>query len=243
MSSVRKFQFDESFDVDTHQGRGRDSGYAQPMPEPEPPPPTYGEADLTTAHETGFREGMITGHHAGREQGYAEGHAAGVAEGAEAARAEIQGTDAAMTANALDQIARGVANLINAREAGNAARRDQPVHIALAIVRKLMPELARRNGLAEIEGLVRACLTELIDEPRLIVRVSADTIELVRGHLEATVANCGFDTKLVVIGDPNLTPGDCRVEWAEGGAERDTVRLLAEIEQSAARLLEAGALQ
>ena len=247
MASVRKFQFDESFDVDTHHdrghGRGHNYGHVEEELAPEPPPPTFGEAELNAAREAGFREGMVTGNAAGRQQGFADGRAAGLVEGAEATRAEIEGTDAALTAHALDRIAQGVAGLIAKREAGNAARSDQPVHIALAIVRKLMPELARRNGLAEIEGLVRACLTELIDEPRLIVRVATDTIELVRGHLEATVANCGFDTKLVVVGDPALGPGDCRVEWAEGGSERDTTRLLADIEESASRLLDAGALQ
>ncbi|WP_448188385.1 FliH/SctL family protein [Azospirillum sp. sgz301742] len=242
MTSVRKFQFDESFDVDNHHGHNYAHVEEELAPEP-PPAPTFGEAELTAAREAGFREGMVTGNKAGIEQGYADGHAAGLAEGAEAARAEIESTDAALTAQALDRIARGVADLIVQREAGNAARSDQPVHIALAIVRKLMPELARRNGLAEIERLVRACLTDLMDEPRLVVRVAPDTIELVRGHLEATVANCGFDTKLVVVGDPALGPGDCRVEWAEGGAERDTARLLADIEESASRLLEGGALQ
>jgi flagellar assembly protein FliH len=247
MTSVRKFQFDESFDVDSHHGHGHGSaqnhGYVEEMLAPEPPPPTFGEAELAAAREAGFREGMVTGNTAGREQGYAEGHTAGLIAGAEATRAEVEGTDAALTARALEQIAQGVANLIAEREASNAARSDQPVHIALAIVRKLMPALARRNGLEEVEALVRTCLTDLIDEPRLIVRVAADTIELVREHLEATVANCGFGTKLVVLGDPDLGPGDCRVEWAEGGSERDTARLLADIEESASRLLDAGALQ
>ncbi len=247
MTSVRKFQFDESFDVDTPHGHGHGHGYgygrAEDVPEPvAPPPPTFSEEELAAAREAGFREGIATGHNAGREQGYAEGRAAGLEEGAAAARAEMAGTDAALAAHALDRIARGVMGLFVAYEAGSVMRSDQPVHVALAIVRKLMPELARRNGLAEIEALVRACLTELMDEPRLIVRVATDTIDLVREHLDATVANCGFDTKLLIVGDPDLAPGDCRVEWAEGGSERDTARLLADIEDCAARLLDAGAL-
>ena len=245
MTSVRKFQFDESFDVDTHHGHGHSHGYGhveEAIEPPPPPPPTFGETELNAAREEGFREGITTGHSAGHEQGYAEGHAAGLEEGAAAARAEIEGTDAALTAQALERVAESAAAFFAEYEATAAARRDEPVHIALAIVRKLMPELARRNGLEEVEGLVRACLTELIDEPRLIVRVGAETVEPVRGHLEEMIANSGFDTKLVVVADPELGPGDCRVEWAEGGSERGTARLLAEIEQCAERLLEAGAL-
>lgn len=245
MSSVRKFQFDESFDVDAHPGHGYAPSYgrAEERAEPPPPPPpTYTEEDLGAAREAGFRDGISTGHAAGREQGYAEGRAAGQAEGAEAARAELEASEASMAAHALDRIARGVGALLAAHEAAAAARSDLPVHIALAIVRKLMPEFSRRHGLAEIEGLVRNCLTELMDEPRLVVRVSADLIEAVRGQVNETIAASGFDTKLVVVADPELGPGDCRVEWAEGGAERDIARLLADVEQCAERLLEAGAL-
>lgn len=243
MTSVRKFQFDESFDVDPHHGHGRGYGHVEEDIAPEPPPPTYGEAELNAAREAGFREGMVAGHNAGQQKGFAEGHAAGAAEGAAAARAEVESGDASLTARALDRIAQGVAGMLASREAEKAARSDQPVHIALAIVRKLMPEMARRHGLAEIEGVVRSCLTELLDEPRLIVRVAPDTIDLVRPHLEGMIAASGFGTKLVVVGDAAIGPGNCRTEWAEGGAERDTKALLAEIEQSAQRLLDAGALQ
>jgi len=247
MTSVRKFQFDESFDVDTHHGHGHGLGYGHAHVEeevaPEPPPPAYGEEELNAAREAAFREGMVAGHNAGHQTGFAEGHAAGMAEGGDTARAEMQGTAEALAAQALDRIARGVAALIADREAGSAARSDLPVHIALAVVRKLMPAMARRHGLEEIEGLVRACLTDLLDEPRLVIRVAPDTIELVRPHLEQTITNNGFDAKLVVVGDPDLGPGDCRIEWAEGGAERDAAALLAEVEQSAQRLLDAGALQ
>ncbi|HYH38767.1 MAG TPA: FliH/SctL family protein [Azospirillum sp.] len=246
MTSVRKFQFDESFDVDSHHGHGHGHGqgyaHVEEVIEPEPPPAVYGEEDLNAAREAGFRDGMVAGHKAGELKGYDEGRAAGLEEGAAAARAEIEGSDAALAAHALDRIAQGVEALLTRFEAEKKARSDQPVHIALAIVRKLMPEMARQHGLAEIEGLVRACLTDLLDEPRLVIRVAPDALELVRPHLEETITRSGFDTRLMVVADANLGPGDCRIEWAEGGAERDTTTLLAEIEQSAQRLLDAGAL-
>ncbi|HYG87610.1 MAG TPA: FliH/SctL family protein [Azospirillum sp.] len=238
MTSVRKFLFDESFDVDLH-----GHGYARAEEvETLPPPPAFGAEELAAAREAGFQEGVVTGREAGFIQGSAEGHAAGLAEGTAQGRAEMEASVAALTASALDRIAAGVETLIAEREATNAARRDQPAHIALAIVRKLMPELARRGGLAEIEAMVRSCLTELIDEPRLVVRVADDTLELVREQLEG-IASRGFDAKLTIVGDATLGPGDCRIEWAEGGTERDTGRLLADIEQCAARLLEAPAPQ
>ncbi|WP_425598654.1 hypothetical protein [Azospirillum brasilense] len=180
MSSVRKFLFDESFDVDAPPRRQRqaDDDYFDniPLPEPEPepepelppepPPPVFGEADLAAARAAGFAEGETAGKSTGYGKGFLDGNNAGRKDGYENARAEIEATVQARIANALETIGNGVQHLLNEHYATSAQRADQPVHIALAIVRKLMPELARRGGLMEVEGLVRACLTDLIDEPR-----------------------------------------------------------------------------
>ena len=252
--SVRKFLFDESFDVDAVPR----STYAddddllpepdlllEPEPEPEPPPPTFNEAELAAARAQGHAEGLAAGKSEGMSAGYGkgfgEGMVAGQNTGYERGKTEIEATVNARIANVLDQLGSGVAHLLAAREADNAMRADQPVHLALAIVRKLMPEWARRGGMIEVEAMVRACLTDLIDEPRLIIRVAEDSIDLVRDHLDQTIASRGFGAKLMVIGDATVAPGGCRIEWAEGGAERDTAKLMAEIERCAARLLEAPA--
>lgn len=245
MSSVRKFLFDESFDVDIH-GNLLPSAVEEDIPEPEPepvpeepPPPVFSESELMAAQARGYAEGEQAGRSAGYGQGFAEGHAAGRNDGMQAGREEMESTVAARIAGALERVAGGVGALLAEREASAAARRDEPVHVALAIVRKLFPELSRRGALTEVEGIVRGCLIELTDEPRLVVRVADDVQDAVREHLDAAIASRGFGAKLMVVGDPSLAPGDCRVEWAEGGAERDTRQLLAEIEQCVGRLLEA----
>lgn len=248
MTSVRKFTFDESFDVDAPAQPALAYAYEQdlppePEPEPEPdipPPPTFSQEELDAARQQGFIEGESAGRAAGYGQGFADGRNAGIAEGDAAGRAAVANDANVRLANALDRIAAGVGNLIAGRDALNAARRDQPVHIALAIVRKLFPELSRRGGAMEVEGMVRTCLTELMDEPRLVVRCAEDIVGPVRERLEA-VSGGSFGAKLMVLGEPGMAPGDCRIEWAEGGAERSTAALMAEVEACAARLLEAPA--
>lgn len=258
MPSVRKFLFDESFDVDLP---NRNSYYVEeeellPEPEPEPPPepepepepevpppPTFSEEELAAARSEGYAEGERAGQGAGYGRGFAEGLNAGKTEGIETGRTQMAASSEARLANALERIANGVGQLLADRQATNAMRQDQPVHIALAIVRKLMPELARRGGLDEIEGLVRSCLTELLDEPRLVVRVAPDIVEAVRERMDALGAQSGFGARMMVIAEAGLEPGDCRIEWAEGGVERDTRRLMADIEHCMAQLLQAPAPQ
>lgn len=250
--SVRKFLFDESFDVDAvpRMSHADDDEYlpepelpSEPEPPPPPPPPTFNEAELEAAraqgHAEGFAAGKSDGTAAGYGKGFGEGMVAGQNTGYERGKTEIEAMVNARIANALDQISNGVAHLLAEREATNAMRSDQPVYLALAIVRKLMPEWARRGGMVEVEAMVRACLTDLIDEPRLVIRVADDTIDLIRDHLDQTVGSRGFGAKLMVVGDSTVAPGGCRIEWADGGMERDTAQLMAEIERCAGRLLEA----
>ncbi|MBP2298913.1 FliH/SctL family protein [Azospirillum picis] len=254
--SVRKFLFDESFDVDavprmTHVDDDdllpEADLHLPPAPEEPPPPPapTFGEEELAAAHARGYEEGVAAGKSegtaAGYGKGFTEGMTAGQNTGYERGKKEIEATVNNRIANALAQIADGVAGLLAEREAGNASRSEQPLHLAVAIVRKLLPEWTRRGGMVEVEGMVRVCLTDLIDEPRLVIRVADNMMDLVREHLDQTIGSRGFGAKLMVIGDPSIAPGGCRIEWAEGGMERDTAQLIAEIEQRIAHMLEASA--
>jgi flagellar assembly protein FliH len=43
----------------------------------------------------------------------------------------------------------------------------------------------------------------------------------VRGRLEEIARACGYEGRLVVLGEPEIGVGDCRIEWADGGLTRD----------------------
>jgi flagellar assembly protein FliH len=241
--SVRKFQFDESFDVDQPRRRRKAEPEPEPMPEPEPepvepPPPTFSEAELEAAKRAAYAEGERAGQGAGYGKGFAEGINKGLQDGQAKGKLEAEATIEFRIATATERLAAGVDALLRDRAVSNAMRADQPFHLALAMVAKLMPEMTRRHGLAEIEGAVRGLLSELIDEPRLVIRVAPDIVAPVRERLEAMAASHGFSAKLAIMDEPGVPPGDCRIEWAEGGAERDTAGLMAAIRDRAAPLLD-----
>ena len=50
-------------------------------------------------------------------------------------------------------------------------------------------------------------------------------------------ASLGFPGKLIILVDDELGQSDCRVEWADGGAERDTARTWREIEATLDRAM------
>ena len=104
-------------------------------------------------------------------------------------------------------------------------------------MRKLFPEWVRQHGETEIRALLHACLTELHDEPRLVVRAADPLLDPINESLAAARGKAGFEGKVVLLADDGVAPGDVRIEWADGGAERDSERLWREIDGIIARSL------
>lgn len=102
---------------------------------------------------------------------------------------------------------------------------------ALAIVRKLMPEYAASYGLGEIQAVVAQVVAEMAHEPRLVVRVSEAQFDAVNARLKDVTDRQAYAGKVVLLGEAGFSPGDCRVEWADGGIERNQEILWQEIER------------
>jgi len=109
--------------------------------------------------------------------------------------------------------------------------------VAVGIARKVVPELAQRNAMNEIEALVTDCLRHLAEEPRVVVRVHDQFLDGLQGRIDELAQLSAFPGSIVLIADDGLAAGDCRVEWADGGAERDGGRLWKEIDAAIGRSL------
>jgi len=180
--------------------------------DPEVPPPTFSEAELAVARETGFQDGHAAGH-------------------AEMARS-IEQAAVASLAEIAKQLDAMNGNFANIRDAAIASG----VDVVAATVRKLVPALAKRNGLAEIETLVRDSLHALYDEPRVVIRAHDSVIEALQERIDGIAAASGFMGKVVLFGDDQFSETDCRVEWADGGAERNLGELWRRIDAAIERV-------
>jgi flagellar assembly protein FliH len=47
----------------------------------------------------------------------------------------------------------------------------------------------------------------------------------------------GYEGRLVVMGEPDIAPGDGRIEWADGGIVREQARIEAAVDQAVAGAL------
>lgn len=102
--------------------------------------------------------------------------------------------------------------------------------LALQTVHKLMPKFAARYALPEIEQVILQSLEARKDEARIAVTVPTEHLEALKGRMDAAASARGYTGKVILLADDALPPTDCRVEWADGGAERIYERIIAQIE-------------
>ena len=163
----------------------------------------------------------------------AEAEAAAYRNGYAAATADAEQRAAA----ALERIAASLQILAGGLAAVEARLESETVEVAVAVAKKLAPELIAREPFAEIAALAKNCFRHLVAAPHVVVRINDQMHEGAREKLEQTTHASGFDGRLVVLAEPDIAPGDCRIEWADGGIKRERAATEAAIEEAVARYI------
>ena len=170
-------------------------------------------------------------------------HATKVAQAEVAAHArgfaEAQATAEQKAAVTLERIAGLLQGLDRSLAAVEARLETEAVEVAVAVARKLVPALLEREPLAEITTLASDCFRHLVASPHVAVRVNEALHAPARERLEEIIRRLGLESRLVVLGEPEIAPGDCRIEWADGGICRDSAALTAAIDQAVSRYISA----
>jgi flagellar assembly protein FliH len=145
-------------------------------------------------------------------------HQRGYAEGQRDAEVEI----GRRIASTLERIASGIEAASGALKAIEARLECEAVEVAVAVARKLAPSLIEREPFAEISALASGCFRELVAAPHIVVRVNEGLYAAAREKIDDIARAHAFAGRLVMLGEPNIAAGDCRIEWADGGVHRDT---------------------
>lgn len=166
-----------------------------------PAEPAISRGDLDAARAAAFEEG--------RKAGFTEAQAA-----AERRLAEAEET-----------LMSGIAALIEHDGAIRQQTGRDATEILRVLLRKTFPALSQREPLTEIEAVLIDCLGELVDEPRVVLRVPDALFEAMQQRLDPIARQAGFGGKFVLLADQTLGAADCRIEWADGGVERNLRRV------------------
>jgi flagellar assembly protein FliH len=163
------------------------------------------------------------------------------------ARAYRDGYDAALreakvesdrrSALALEEIGIAIKG-IAARFSGIETRMEtEAVDVAVAVARKLCSELIAREPLGEVTALVRDCFSHLVSTPHLVVRINDSLYEAAHERIEKMAKQSGFEGRLVILAEPEIETGDCRIEWADGGVVLERAAIDAKINELVGRYI------
>jgi len=159
-------------------------------------------------------------------------------EAQQAARADLCNLEEKRAADLLDQMSAKLDALSTRRAEDLQSSSESAVDIAVVICQKILPTLAAQNALAEIEGHIARTLADVYGEPRVVVRVSEENLGKLQSRIDSLAS--GFDGKIVLMADDQLSATDCHVMWADGGSERDVQRTWAEIDKTVEQITEIG---
>jgi len=218
MAKMEKFLFDNEFDVEDQDW---DKEEVEEAPDPNTLP-RYSENEMQAALQQA------------RDESRAEGHAAGMAE----AHQEI----AAFAAQELVKMSEQIARLASAEANNIDMARLEATGLALSVGRRLAGTLIERHPLEFAEEMIADTLNhmnEALRDSKITIRVKPDLVDALTAHIGSIAERTGFTGQTIILGAEEFATGDCRVEWAHGGAERVMTDIDTWIDDAVARYLAA----
>ncbi|MDD3183212.1 MAG: FliH/SctL family protein [Alphaproteobacteria bacterium] len=173
----------------------------------EKPTPTYSQEQLDSEKQASFEAGMQAGQKSMMED-----------------QQQYMNT-------LLSQIDQRLSHVIQESTGEWQRQLVQLQELALIITRKIMPSYIEKYGLTEIETVVSTVLGEVSREPRLVFRVNEGLFDEVSAKINSIAQQQAYAGKIVILGDPEIGTSDCRIEWADGGIERNVQTLWQSIER------------
>ena len=70
-----------------------------------------------------------------------------------------------------------------------------------------------------------------------MVRINDSLYENARERIEKLSRQSGFEGRLVILAEPSIGTGDCKIEWADGGVVLERVAIEAKINELVGRYM------
>ncbi len=210
MVAVKKFLFDTDFEeppVPEDPGSTPAPSLEEIEEPEEEAAPTFSQEDLDAM----------------RAEGYEAGRKDALSETAEATEAH--------TLMAIKALQEPLARLFEIQSEENESMSMDAMAAAMAVTRKVFPDLNRQNAMGEVEGMIKEVLSRVIEEPRLTLRVNAELREPFEERIGPITEAAGYEGRIIFASGADLAFGDCAIEWGNGGAERNMSEILNEIDR------------
>ena len=160
---------------------------------------------------------------AARNEGYEAGREAGIQEAGDAIETKIN--------ESLGVIGSNLDELFKRQAIDMATTFTDAVNIAVTISRKCFPHLNDTHGFPEVERMVSEVLTEVIEEPRVIIHINPSLKDPLDARIKSIARTSNFEGQIIILEADDLALGDCRITWSSGTAEREMESTLSTIGQ------------
>lgn len=100
-----------------------------------------------------------------------------------------------------------------------------------AALHKLLPGLEKIDGISEIKQFLDDNFAQLSSQKSLAFFFHPDAAKQVAPLIEKLAEHHDFEGKISIHKDDNLGFSDCRIEWKDGYAERNTAKLLEKLQE------------
>jgi flagellar assembly protein FliH len=158
-------------------------------------------------------------------------------DGFDAAQREAKAESDRRAALALEEIGIALKRIAGGFSGIETRMETEAVDVAVAVARKLCDALIASEPLGEITALVSDCFSHLVSTPHLVVRINASLYETARERIERLAKQSGFAGRLVILAEPEIDTGDCRIEWADGGVVLERAAVEAKISELVGRYM------
>jgi len=141
-------------------------------------------------------------------------------EGRRAGAAEVSAGQSALVAQSVAAIRTA---LIETREEAAALARDTAETIARVLIESMaamLPAFCADHGEGEVRAVAQAVLPGLLREPSLVIRVHPRLLGAVREEMSRLDPD--LSTRVSLVPTDAMAPGDIRINWQDGAAQRDT---------------------
>ena len=193
------------------------------MPAVSVPPSSVSPSDIPV-----FTENQLK---AAEEKAREEGRLSGVEEGREAAWQEAMVSLEKQNSDTLISIDAALKNIMGKLEESADTSFSTAVDFALAVCKKAVPALCATNAVEEIRTLLKKNLHFLKDEPKISLCLTPFLADRIKPVLADLIKKESYGGKIAIVRDDSLAPGDCRIEWKNGGLEKNVQDVLNHTEE------------
>lgn len=222
MSGFRKFEFD-NFIIEDQEEPVIEAA-SSPDPEsfedsaPEAvelhEPPVIIEAPARTYSEEEFENAKLIAEQSGYEKGY-----------------QAKSSEAETGINGLlENINAKLLDLISQRESLDRKLEQDFINLNREVIKKLIPTLIEDQAVGILNQFLAENFSQIRKSPKLSFYFNPEIIKEIQDQIARLAHSHDFEGKISIHKDPALGLADCRIEWENGGVERNSGELLARID-------------